>query len=508
MKLRMVCIAWLAAACLANGMGRSVPGGRLPPASAEKLPRWRGFNLTNKFQRDWRNGPFLEEDFRLISELGFNFVRLPMDYRTWIRGDDWTEFNEDILAEIDQAVEWGRVYGIHVCINFHRAPGYTVASPPEPKDLWTDEDAQRVCALHWGTFARRYRDVPNTRLSFNLFNEPSHVDSNVYAQVAGIVAGSIRKEDPERLIIADGLEWGQHPCEPLLPLNVAQATRGYVPSGISHYRASWVHGGDTMPPPAWPQVVVGTGYLYGTQKADIAKPLVINGQFAVDTTVRVRVGVVSKESRLLCRADGKAVIDRLLVSGPDSNTCERVVFHEEYNVYQNVFNRDVVGTVPAGARRIEIANEAGDWMTVTEVAFGAPGSPTGEHVLTLRDVWEGDSPPYRYDPDGGASPFKAEAMRDREWLWNEHVEPWYMLRKRGVGVIVGEWGAYNKTPHDITLRWMEDCLRNWKRAGVGWALWNFRGSFGIIDSGRADVTYEDFRGVKLDRKMLDLLQRY
>jgi len=480
----------------------------LPSASAGELPRWRGFNLTNKFQRDWRNGPFLEEDFRLISELGFNFVRLPMDYRTWIRGDNWTEFNEDILAEIDEAVEWGRLYGIHVCINFHRAPGYTVAKPPEPRDLWTDPEAQRVCALHWGTFARRYRDVPNYRLSFNLFNEPSRVDTNVYVNVVGIMAAAIRKEDPKRLIIADGLEWGHRPCEALIPLGVAQATRGYWPSGISHYRASWVGNGDKMPPPAWPRAVVGTGFLYGTQKTDIAKPLVVSGKFDRETTVRLRVGVVSKEARLVCRADGKAVIDKALVSGPDSNTCEQVVFREEYNVYQNVFNLDVTGTVPAGTRRLEITNEAGDWMTVTELAFGVSGSPPGEHVLTLKEEWEGESPPYRYDPRRTASPFEAESMHDREWLWEECVEPWVRLKELGVGVIVGEWGAYNKTPHDITLRWMEDCLRNWERAGIGWALWNFRGSFGIIDSGRTDVTYEDFHGAKLDRKMLELLQRY
>ena len=65
----------------------------------------------------------------------------------------------------------------------------------------------------------------------------------------------------------------------------------------------------------------------------------------------------------------------------------------------------------------------------------------------------------------------------------------------------------NKTPHGVTLRWMEDCLRNWRDAGLGWALWNFRGSFGVLDSERADVNYEDWRGHKLDRKMLDLLQR-
>jgi endoglucanase len=42
-------------------------------------------------------------------------------------------------------------------------------------------------------------------------------------------------------------------------------------------------------------------------------------------------------------------------------------------------------------------------------------------------------------------------------------------------------------------------------AGIGWALWNFRGSFGILDSGRSDAPYENFQGHQLDRRMLDLL---
>jgi endoglucanase len=45
-------------------------------------------------------------------------------------------------------------------------------------------------------------------------------------------------------------------------------------------------------------------------------------------------------------------------------------------------------------------------------------------------------------------------------------------------------------------------------SNLGWALWNFRGSFGILDSDRKDVQYEDFHGHKLDRQMLTLLQKY
>jgi aryl-phospho-beta-D-glucosidase BglC (GH1 family) len=65
-----------------------------------------------------------------------------------------------------------------------------------------------------------------------------------------------------------------------------------------------------------------------------------------------------------------------------------------------------------------------------------------------------------------------------------------------------------RTSHDVVLRWAEDSLANWQKAGWGWALWNFRSPFGILDSGRADVRYEDFAGHKLDRKLLELLQRY
>ena len=72
----------------------------------------------------------------------------------------------------------------------------------------------------------------------------------------------------------------------------------------------------------------------------------------------------------------------------------------------------------------------------------------------------------------------------------------------------GEFGCRSTTPHDVALAWMEHCLKLWKEKDLGWALWNLRGVFGILDSGRGDVTFEDYKGHKLDRRMLELLQRY
>ncbi len=85
---------------------------------------------------------------------------------------------------------------------------------------------------------------------------------------------------------------------------------------------------------------------------------------------------------------------------------------------------------------------------------------------------------------------------------------WTDYAGRGGKVLVGEWGVTGSTPHGATLSFMEDQLRIWKDNNWGWALWNLRGTFGVMDSGRKDVKYESYKGHQLDREMLSLLQRY
>lgn len=94
---------------------------------------------------------------------------------------------------------------------------------------------------------------------------------------------------------------------------------------------------------------------------------------------------------------------------------------------------------------------------------------------------------------------------DREKLRQELIGKWQPLAQQGVPIHVGEWGCFNRTPHAVTLAWMSDLLGLWQAAGWGWALWNLRGAFGLVDSGRADVRYENFHGHQLDRRMLELL---
>jgi len=95
----------------------------------------------------------------------------------------------------------------------------------------------------------------------------------------------------------------------------------------------------------------------------------------------------------------------------------------------------------------------------------------------------------------------------REML-EKYYKPWIELVNQGVGVHCGECGCWNKTPHKVFLAWFEDVLSILSSNGIGFSLWEFAGDFGVLDSGRADVAYEDFHGHKLDRKLLDLMLKY
>ena len=102
-----------------------------------------------------------EKALDFLAEFGFNFIRIPMDYRFWTNNFDYLHPDESIFGYIDQYLEACQSRGIHLSLNLHRAPGYcTNRNDLERHNLWLDEIAQRAFLFLWETFACRYKDVP------------------------------------------------------------------------------------------------------------------------------------------------------------------------------------------------------------------------------------------------------------------------------------------------------------------------------------------------------------
>jgi endoglucanase len=97
---------------------------------------------------------------------------------------------------------------------------------------------------------------------------------------------------------------------------------------------------------------------------------------------------------------------------------------------------------------------------------------------------------------------------DRGYLTRRFELTWKGALQRRVPVSIGEWGVFNKVPHDVTIRFMRDSLEIYKGFGWGWMLWEFSGGFGVVNSSRRDVDYKNEGGYMVDKKMLNLLVEY
>jgi aryl-phospho-beta-D-glucosidase BglC (GH1 family) len=487
------------------------PPGAPKAASYSELPRWRGFNLLEKFnaKNPSSNKRYEEWDLDFIAEWGFDFVRLPLDYRIWTKSAG--RYEEQPLREIDEVISWARQREIQVSLCLHRAPGYCVGSPKAHLDLWGEgpggEEARRQFADQWRMFAERYRGIPSSELSFNLINEPPNVTGSQYVRAVTAAIEAIRKEEPDRLIIADGTSWGRLPVPELAAFKVAQSTRGYDPMPLSHYGASWITGAEHWPVPSWPTMAAFNRYLYGDKKSEFQSPLILKGSLGA-ASLSVNVHRVSSRANLIVRVDGVAVFQKLFEPGPGQGEWKESFFRAAQNVYEAVYDNEYTVLLPERTGEVRIEVTEGDWLTVSELRIKpSPDTPAKEIILKPGySEWGAPQGEVYVDPQGNHAAVGKRVIYSKETLWTNYVKPWKNFsRTAGIGVHVGEWGCHSRTPHAVALAWMKDCLENWRQAGMGWALWRLRGSFGLLDSGRKDVNYENYKGHQLDRKMLELL---
>nr|MBI1231847.1 cellulase family glycosylhydrolase [Cytophagales bacterium] len=241
-----------------------------------KLPKWRGFNLLDFFDPDMEKGrKNSPENLQWMADWGFDFVRIPISYPSYlkfdrskpIRPDDVLNFDEARLEEIDNLVYQAQARGLHVSLNLHRAPGFCInAGFEEPYNLWEDQAALDAFCAHWEMWSKRYKNISSKKLSFDLVNEPfkrqnpndqhspgGPVPIEEYRKVATAALNTIKAISKKRLVIADGNGGGGIAVPEFADLDLGQSCRGYFPMHISHHKAPWVYKDpEVLPDPSWP----------------------------------------------------------------------------------------------------------------------------------------------------------------------------------------------------------------------------------------------------------------
>jgi aryl-phospho-beta-D-glucosidase BglC (GH1 family) len=502
--MRKVIAALIIIISISSGCKREEKTITFTPVDLESFSRnFKGFNLLGKFDVNFSNYGFTEEEFAIMQDLGFNFVRIPLDYRTYTKAGDWNVFLEDEVAKIDELIGWGQKYGVHVCLNLHRAPGYCVNTSTLPAnqllDLWTDEAAQAAFVEHWAFFAKRYRTIPLEDLSFNLVNEPPSMDEADYAAVMKKAIAKIQSISPDRVIFVDGLDYARTLLTSFkTERNIIQAIHVYDPMTLTHYKAEWVPGSDSWPVPVWPMSNISE-YLFGPWKPEYHSSLVLEGSFVKDSVVTVNVQQVSIQSTLDISLDDNLIYSKPFLCGPDLGDDWTQIVNTQWG-YQNISGKDYSVTLPANGSKITISNSDGDWMTFNKITISSgaskiviiPGNTSwgamqGTYIITSSgDITDTEgNPALALDPE-------ATTLKQ--------------ANAENIPVMIQEFGVYNKTPHTVALNYLHDIVSLFRTSQRGYAMWNLTGSMGIVNSGRTDMTYESFRGQQLDRAMTSIMQ--
>ena len=219
-----------------------------------------GFNFQwmSSWNPDQKPAPADEKALDFLVQFGFNFVRVPLDYRFWTKDFNYHCPDESVFRYIDRYLEACRSRGIHLSLNLHRAPGFcTNRNDLERHNLWRDEIAQNAFVFLWETFACRYQGLSSEFLSFDLLNEPPNpgeygmTRANHAALIRRTVA-AIRTIDSAREIVIDGLGGGFLAMPELADLGVIHSGRGYSPMPVTHHKAGWWPGHVHAPAPKYP----------------------------------------------------------------------------------------------------------------------------------------------------------------------------------------------------------------------------------------------------------------
>ncbi|MGC8765490.1 MAG: glycoside hydrolase family 5 protein [Brevinematia bacterium] len=168
------------------------------------------------FWKKYRDNYITEKDIELISKIGFNAVRVPINCRLFI-GENSTSLKEEGFYYLDRLIEWCKKYGLFVVIDLHAAPcGQTGAniddSLNDKPELFLNENYEKMTVYLWREIAYRYRNEKAV-LAYDLLNEPLPAkDENhtLYKELEPLykkITKAIREVDKNHIITIEGANW-------------------------------------------------------------------------------------------------------------------------------------------------------------------------------------------------------------------------------------------------------------------------------------------------------------
>ncbi|HEY3405264.1 MAG TPA: cellulase family glycosylhydrolase [Ohtaekwangia sp.] len=220
------------------------------PAFEMNAKLGRGMNMGNCFEApsetEWGN-PWKPEYFRIMADLGFQHVRLPVRWEPAARSQATAPytitpaFMERIQAVVDTALK----YDLHIIVNMHHHEA-----------LYEDPAGQKERFLSmWEQIADHFKNYPD-KLLFEVLNEPhGNVTPEVWNEYFADALAVIRETNSTRVVLMGVADYGGLGGISKLELPddeyIILSPHYYNPFNFTHQGAEWVDGADAWMGTKW-----------------------------------------------------------------------------------------------------------------------------------------------------------------------------------------------------------------------------------------------------------------
>ena len=511
----------------------------MPYADYQNLPAWHGTTLVNKSEYGW--GPegkptdYSKELVGELAEVGFNFIRVTQDTRIYFlekSGEPGEYFsgNSDMvnipeLKKVDDLIGWCIDKGIHVCLDVHSTPGgYMIGGDEEASRelLFTEgSEEEQIFIDYWEFIAKRYADIPNNALSFNLYNEPPYFATDEqYTALMKKVLNVVRKTTPDRLIFVDMLKYAREPVYGLVGEKVVQTFHSYEPYEFTHNLVNNAdyEAGRAERESAIRQVVT---YPLPAVSLGIRDGYIVTGDFPAGTELTIRFGEGAAGAGTVLFADKKQIFtqrfdkEMLLEKGFVLDENDNFAYYSDLNPGVSMLEYKVTLEDPAKELRFDLKDDR--WLDINELII-----TTDTYKAKLVGQWieeVGDELPStraHVDENGivtltnDAAKYNIgkESLRK---MFQKYVD---FRKETGTQVMLQEFGDCVYTEINGSQKFYDDMLSLCDEDGFAWCQYGYDGGdFSLVALNesykRRGATYVKLSsGREICAEIRDVIQRH
>ena len=211
----------------------------------------RGTNISHWLSQSEQRGEarrlhIQEDDFARLEELGFDFVRIPIDeVQFWDEQGNKLPEAWDLL---NNALDWSKKHNLRAIVDLHiiRAHYFNAVNEDDKaaNTLFTSEESQEGLINLWRQLSEFLKDRSNDWVAYEFMNEPVAPEHEQWNQLVAKVHKALRELEPQRTLVIGSNMWQGHETMKYLKVpegdkNIILSFHYYNPMLLTHYGAWW-----------------------------------------------------------------------------------------------------------------------------------------------------------------------------------------------------------------------------------------------------------------------------